>query len=91
MGCVYFLEHSYEYGENNEHECIKSLGIYSSYEKANLALLHYCKLDGFSSYPLDSFSIQKFEIDVNTNWTDGFVSWNEAVEYQKANNLYDDK
>ena len=54
MSIVYLLYHIYEYGDENEHEELKTLGIYSSEAKAKAAIQYYKDLSGFSKYPLSS-------------------------------------
>lgn len=48
---MYLLYHMYEYGEENEHEEIKILGIYSSKQEASKAMERHYKLPGFKEYP----------------------------------------
>ena len=76
---VYLLEHSYDYGDDNEFSETKTLGIYSSQEKAEEAIKFYSKLVGFCNHPLECFYIDEFELDKNSEWTEGFISWEEAM------------
>ena len=69
---VYSLEHNYE-KENGEDET-KSLGIYSSEQRAQEAIERYYQLTGFNKYPIDCFHIEKYKLDLDMGWTDGFVS-----------------
>lgn len=71
---VYLLQHSYEIGEFEE---IKTIGIYSSEEKAKIVMEQYKILPGFNRYPFDSFNIDKYLIDED-NWKEGFITWDEA-------------
>ena len=74
MSIVYLLSHAYEYGEENEHEEIKILGIYSTEANAEAAIRYYKDLRGFSKYPLSSFFIESFRMDVNAGWRGGFCN-----------------
>ena len=53
----------YYYGKNNEHEEIKTLGIYSSKQEANKAIERYYKLAGFKLFPKDFVGELGFEIE----------------------------
>ena len=64
----YVLQHSYEL-ENGCDEA-KLLGVFSSYEKAEAAILEYKKLPGFKQRPND-FCIDNYEIDKKC-WIEGF-------------------
>lgn len=77
---MYLLYHSYEYGNNNQYEEIKFLGIYSSEMKAEEAIERYYKLDGFRKYPKECFEIENFKIDTDSAWKDGFVSSDEIEQ-----------
>lgn len=65
---VYLLEHSYELDEHDE---IRTLGIYSSKEKAEEAILYYKKLPGFKDL-LDRFNIDEYEVN-KMCWSEGFI------------------
>lgn len=71
---MYLLYHQYEYGENNENEEIKILGIYSSEQEAFKAIERYYKLDGFKKYSKDCFGIDEYNVDVDSGWKEGFVN-----------------
>ena len=68
--CVYVLQHSYEL-ENGCDET-KFLGVFSSFQKAKMAVLEYKKLPGFCQYTND-FYIDKYEIDKKC-WVEGFIT-----------------
>ena len=74
---MYLLYHSYEYGEENEHEETKLLGIYSSKEHASEAADRYYQLSGFNQYPRDCFYVADFEVDRDSWWNSGFVGSDE--------------
>ena len=80
---VFSLYHMYEYGENNEFDDTKNLGIYSSKELAEEAIKRYSILPGFKKYPLDCFYVDKITVDADTGWADGFVSSDEITEELK--------
>lgn len=87
MEFVYVLYHVYEYGENDEFDECKKLGIYSTQEKAQEAIERYAVLEGFNKYPRSCFEIFKHKVDVDLEWTDGFMSWEEIEKYQEENNV----
>jgi hypothetical protein len=90
MNKVYVLYHSYEYGEEQEHESTKILGMYSTAENAEKAKNRYSKLDGFSRYPDNCFFILQCEIDKDSVWAEGFLTWDEINKYQEENGLFKD-
>lgn len=71
---MYLLYHMYYYGKNNEHEEIKTLGIYSTEQQAMEAVERYYRLEGFRRFPKECFCIDKYRVNVDTNWSEGFVS-----------------
>ena len=77
---VYFLQHVYEYGEENEYEEVKNLGIYSSIEKASEAIERYIPFKGFRDYPRECFHISEYFLDEDSNWKGGFVSSEEILQ-----------
>lgn len=60
---LYLLIHKYFYGNENQHEETKELGIYSSIENINKAISRYKNLSGFNEYELDCFEIHEFIVD----------------------------
>jgi len=77
---VFILEHVYEYGEDDEHEEIKTLGVYSNRQKAEEAINRYIILPGFTQYPRSCFVISKNEINKDQEWTEGFVSSESIID-----------
>ena len=75
--CVYCLWHSYEYGEENEHETTKILGVYTTESKANEAIGRFQNLPGFKDYPVECFVVEEYLLDKDTWWTEGFIKWEE--------------
>ena len=74
MKTVFLLEHYYEdkIDENITSGETKTLGIFSTEEKAKEAIQFYKVLPGFKDYPDDCFNIEEFEL--NDKWWDtGFV------------------
>lgn len=71
---MYLLYHMYEYGEGNEHEEIKFLGIYSSEQEASKAMERYYKLAGFKEYPKEFFIIDDYVVNKDKYWKEGFVN-----------------
>lgn len=84
---VYVLTHVYEYGENNEFDEIKELGIYSTRQKAEEAIERYCVLEGFNRYPRSCFQICEQRVDVDYEWTEGFMTAEEIEMYQSDNDI----
>lgn len=76
MKSVFLLQHSYEIEEFDE---TKTIGIYSSKEKAEEAILRYKELPGFRDYPVKCFYIDKYELDLD-HWQEGFIKWDEDNE-----------
>ena len=87
MEYVYILMHSHQCEDDIEADDVKLLGVYSSESNAKAAIERYSKLEGFCKYPVDCFSIGRYKIDTDSNWSEGFVSWEEAEIYRRENNL----
>jgi hypothetical protein len=66
---VFLLLHSYERDDCEE---TKTIGIYSTNEKAQNVIEKYKKLSGFKDYP-DCFYIAEYEIDKD-HWEEGFIT-----------------
>lgn len=60
---VYLLQHLYYYGEDNKHEEVKMLGVYSTKLKAIKAMRKYLLLPGFKNYKASCFEIYKYRVD----------------------------
>lgn len=73
---VYLLQHSYEYGENQEYTETKLIGIFSSYKNAEDVIEQYKCLPGFNKYDQDCFFIDKYTLD-ESHWKSGFISYDE--------------
>ncbi len=71
MSSVYLLQHTYLYGENDENEEIKILGIYDSKEKAQQAIIKYRELPGFKDFSDECFSIDEYQLNAG-EWSEGF-------------------
>ena len=65
---IYLLQHVARADSNNED--VKVLGLYSSREKAALAVKRFRKIRGFSRYP-DGFHIDQYLLNQKV-WADGF-------------------
>ena len=68
---IYLLTHSYSIGKDKFYDEVRNLGIYSSRKKARKALKKYRKKKGFK-FHLDGFYIEKWEVDKNFQWKEGF-------------------
>lgn len=80
------LQHSYEYGENNQYDETKFIGVYSSMEQAKQAIIRLQNITGFKDYPVDCFYIDEYRLDED-NWVEGFVTTEEIEQYQAENNI----
>jgi hypothetical protein len=69
---VYLLQHWYSYGEDNEHDEVKLIGIFSSREKAEDAVKRYINLPGFCDFSEECFYIGEHVLD-ETEWKEGFI------------------
>ncbi|EGL15030.1 MULTISPECIES: hypothetical protein [Paenibacillus] len=68
MKTVFLLQHSYEI---NQIEYTKTIGIYSTRDKAQDVINKYKELPGFKEYPED-FYIDEYHVDKN-EWQEGFL------------------
>jgi uncharacterized protein YutD len=75
---VYLLRHEYEYGEENEYEATRTIGVYSKRKLAIKVIEHLRYLAEYCNYPKNSFVIEKYKIDKDIRWEEGFISWDEA-------------
>ena len=69
---VYYLEHRYRYGKDDEHVEGKRIGMYSTRELAEEAIGRFSPQEGFRDYPLDCFRISELVVDRDAAWTEGF-------------------
>jgi hypothetical protein len=85
MKTVFLLEHTFEDGDDKIKSWdTKTLGIYSTREKAELAIQFFKTLPGFKDYPDDCFCIDEYELDKN-EWGEGFVAdTNKLQAWQSA-------
>lgn len=78
MEFVYSLWHTHVDERLSGGEDIKLIGIYTSYENANAALLRAEKLEGFRDFS-EGFEISQNVLDKD-EWTSGFVMVTEDEE-----------
>lgn len=71
MKYVYLLQHIYQYGENDQYEETKIIGIYEDETKAKKAIIHYKQLPGFRDFTDDCFVVDKYELNKG-EWNEGF-------------------
>ena len=71
---IYKLVHIYD---NEDEEIIKELGFYSTVKNAKKAIGRYKVLEGFNIYPVECFHIEKYELDKDAEWTEGFTNTEE--------------
>ena len=70
MKSVFLLEHSYEISDTGEQET-KTIGIYSSRDKAEQAINRLIKQPGFRDFP-EYFNIDEYIVDQD-HWEEGFI------------------
>lgn len=69
---VYVLQHSYLLDAQEEVYETKLIGVYSTQEKAEAAVVRLRRLEGFCDHPED-FYIDGYDVDED-NWTEGFFT-----------------
>jgi homoserine kinase type II len=67
---VFFVTHTHELSGGEEDE--KLIGVYSSTENADAAVVRASGLPGFREHP-DGFHVDAYAVDVD-HWTEGFVT-----------------
>ncbi len=72
MEYVYILAHEIDITEEPEKDDWVDLGVYSTQEKAEVALNRFKKLERFAPYQ-DGFSISRYKINED-NWTSGYAT-----------------
>ena len=72
MNSVYLLQHTYCYGNNDEYEETKIIGIFDSMDKAKAAIIKYSELPGFNDFSDECFSIDEYQLNVG-EWSEGFT------------------
>lgn len=89
---IYFLKFIYKFIDDNENEQYEPymLGYYSSETKALEAIERYSKLPGFNRYPKKCFFIEKWNLDEDMTWKDGFVKSVEAINLRPIAEKYDE-
>ena len=87
MEKVYLLGHSYDVAyEGNMYTETKTIGIYSTREKAEEVAERYQHIQGFNKYPASCFVIDTYDLDKD-HWTEGFMTWEEIEGYQAENGI----
>lgn len=78
---IFLVQHSYEYNidETLVLEETKTIGTYSSLEKAKQAVDEHITKPGFNKHPKDCFCIDKYELNKN-HWEEGFATWNNDLD-----------
>lgn len=69
MNTVFLVQHNYRVGEFDE---TKTIGIYSSREKAEFIIERYKHLPGFKDFPIECFNIDEYILDLD-HWEKGFI------------------
>ena len=76
MTTVYILWHTREVAPDEDDD--RWFGIYSTEDKAKQAIVRLRGKPAFKDYP-DGFEIVRYEVDKGEHWTEGFISWAEAM------------
>ena len=76
---MYILFHIYPDSAENGTEEVKLLGVYSTEAAAIEARERYADMCGFERCPPDCFHIDRYTVDEDANFTDGFRSWTEST------------
>ena len=92
MKYIFILKHIYEFDDSNGNKQFedKFLGIYSSEKEAKDAIERYFVLSGFNQHPKDCFVVEKWEVDKDTTWKEGFVKSFEANGIREIAEFYDE-
>lgn len=72
MGNVFLLWHTHFDESLDEGEDVKLIGVYSTKELAENALVRMSKVEGFRDHTA-GFEISEYKIDKD-NWTAGFIT-----------------
>ncbi|MGH1601651.1 DUF7336 domain-containing protein [Campylobacter majalis] len=75
---IFLLYHEYEYGEKNIYSATKILGAYTTQQNAINAINRYHKIEDFNKMPKKYFKINKFTLDDDTWYLNGFSISYEA-------------
>ena len=76
MTHVYVVQHTHE--SQNDEEDVKFIGVYRTQSDADAAVARLRALPGFRDHP-NGFEVTEYELNKD-HWTEGFISWKEAVE-----------
>lgn len=68
---VYLLSHTYSVGVDKNNEEDRIIGMYLNRKSAKRTLLEYLHKKGFESH-IDGFCIEKWEVDNEFQWEEGF-------------------
>ncbi len=92
MENIYFLRHVYKFIDDYGFEQYEDyvLGFYSSEAKALDAVERYFVLPGFNQYPKKCFIIEKWKMDNDMTWKDGFIKSVEAIHLKSIPDQYDE-
>lgn len=83
------LYHQYWYidGDGYEEDESKILGLYTSKAEAMEAAKRYYKLPGFNKYPFDCFGVDKYTVDQDSGWVEGFFNPDEVIYHIVKKNV----
>ena len=76
MSHVYVVQHVHESQDGEED--VKFIGVYRTQPDADAAVGRLRSLPGFRDHP-DGFQVTEYEVNKD-HWTEGFISWKDAVE-----------
>lgn len=91
MNYIYLLRHIYEFKDSQKRKQYenKFLGIYSSRREVDKAIERYINLPGFKEYSKKCFVVEKWAINKDMNWKEGFIKSFEARDSAVVSNKYD--
>ncbi len=92
MKYIYLLRHIHKFIDDYGHEQYENyvLGFYSCEGKALNAVERYFVLPGFTQYPKKCFIIEKWKLDNDMTWKDGFIKSVEAIYLEPISEKYDE-
>ena len=69
MESVFFVQHSYKTGEDDLEE-VKFIGIYSTRQNAEKAIMKLKGEEGFRDHPVECFELEEYELNKEYNVED---------------------
>lgn len=70
INIVFLVRYTKFYGKSEEHNFTWELGVFSSLEEANKAIINCLTFK--NSYQKKNFVIEEYKVDFDENWIEGF-------------------